>query len=71
MASKTSIQLHEEQTARDIKHHQERIAWLTRENPVWACGEPVSRKDRSEMLRASRAILENPILGSNTGPQAQ
>jgi hypothetical protein len=64
-----STKLHAEQMARDIEHHRQRVLWLSSDAPVWGCGTPVTSHERQELLRSSVAILRNPILGSNTGPQ--
>jgi hypothetical protein len=53
----------------DVLHHEQRLAWLSASHPMWSCGTPVGPCDQKEMSRASNAVLMNPILGSNTGPQ--
>lgn len=69
MSLNSSKQLHQEQVARDIAHHQNRVKWLEGDSPKWACGTSVSKGERFRMLEASKLILQNPMLGYNTGSQ--
>jgi hypothetical protein len=45
------------QVAADRRHHEDRIQWLTQENPCWADGSPVSASDVRHMLKQSRECL--------------
>lgn len=68
---KTSLEIHEAQKARDRKHHEERVAWLSVELPVYADGAPVAGLHVMNWLKASRACLADTtgMTGYNTGPQ--
>ena len=61
MIKKTARALFEEQTARDIKHHEARIKWLE--------SLPKPNSSQREMLERSREIIKNPYVGYNSGPQ--
>jgi hypothetical protein len=37
--------IQEEREREDYERHQERIAWLSQDNPTWADGEPVLSSD--------------------------
>ena len=75
MTTKTARQLYEEQRDRDIKHHKQRVKWLSGDNLCWVDGTPVSRSDRSNLLRQSKLMLEyleRVVLSRqshNTGPK--
>jgi hypothetical protein len=45
------------QVAADRRHHEDRIQWLTQENPCWGDGSPVSASDVRQLLRQSRECL--------------
>lgn len=48
------------QRAADRAHHQRRVYWLDKENPIWACGTRVARHEKEQMLSASLNYLANP-----------
>lgn len=48
---------HEQQRQADKAHHEGRVAWLSTERPIWACGTPVSKHEVLEMLSKSREAL--------------
>ncbi len=48
---------HEQQRQADKAHHEGRIAWLSTERPLWACGTPVPKHEALEMLGKSREAL--------------
>ena len=49
--------LHERQRRADKAHHESRIAWLSEDRPVWACGTPVAKHIAAEMTMKSREAL--------------
>lgn len=53
----TSLELAHKQKAADRKHHEERVAWLSEENPKYACGAPVEKCDVNNMLNESQLCL--------------
>jgi hypothetical protein len=65
----TALALAMAQRQLDVLHHERRLEWLRASNPMWSCGTSVGSHDQKEMSRSSTAVLSNPILGSNTGPQ--
>lgn len=60
------------QKARDRKHHEERVAWLSEAKPRYADGTRVAGVDVHNWLMQSRACLADPTgsTGYNTGPKA-
>lgn len=65
----TALALATTQRRLDVLHHEKRLEWLSASHPMWSCGTPVGSHDQKEISRSSNAVLCNPILGSNTGPQ--
>lgn len=50
--------MQERQKLADITHHEERVAWLSQENPTYENGEPVQSFDAQEMLKSSISCLD-------------
>ena len=67
----TSRELFESQKARDRKHHEDRIAWLSDPEARWACGARMEPGLKHNMLQSSIECLADPtgMRGYNTGPQ--
>lgn len=43
--------------ARERIKHEERIKWLSSENPKWSCGTAVASYDRESLLTHSRKLI--------------
>ena len=69
----TSLEIHDAQKARDRKHHEERVAWLSAERPVDSNGELISAEHKNRWLKQSLACLAAPsgMTGYNTGPKEE
>ncbi|WP_175946679.1 hypothetical protein [Burkholderia pyrrocinia] len=50
-------EIQEKRERADRRNHEERIVWLTAQNPVWGCGTPVAEYERVRMLRESRDAI--------------
>lgn len=50
-------QLQREREARELANHRDRIDWLTKSDPRWACGTPVAPSICAMLLNQSRAAV--------------
>jgi len=67
----TSHEHQERQRQADKAHHEDRIAWLSAEHPVWACGTPIPRYLVNQMLAKSREALRLIVdhgMSTNSAP---
>jgi len=51
------VTLHEQQRQADKAHHENRIAWLSKNRPRFACGTPLPKHFAAELLNKSREAL--------------
>lgn len=66
----TALELANQKRLLGRLHHMQRIEWLSEENPVFACGTPVSKSDVFNLLQASKQALADGIL-YNAGPEIE
>lgn len=57
MASQTAKALQQQRDEQEIRNHKERVAWLSADNPLWACGSPVNASDQTMLILQSQQIL--------------
>lgn len=58
MTRATAKAMADAQRAADRAHHEQRVAWLESQSPMWADGERVASWERSQMLISSRNYLK-------------
>jgi hypothetical protein len=46
------------------EHHLRRVHWLSSDAPTYACGTPVLKSDRNQMLESSNQYLIDGLWGA-------